>query len=146
MTKLEQNLINVIYQSLGIDTSSNAHAIFNIGVDEQFSGYSGEIFMYNGSEYQNVIDIIGRTNWTNVFALLTEPLRAIYDQQQQFVYLIVSYDDDGDFKFTYENFEHSNANMTISNRFIVWEYDEFGIGDRTKSLDKRVLDKYRPLN
>ena len=147
MTNLELNLIDVIYRLLEPETpASDVYAIFSIDVGNGYSSCSGEVFVQNETSRQNAVDVIGEQNWFAFLDIVSEPLRAIYDKQQQFVYIIVGHDDTGDFKFTYEDVGHVNADMTLSNRFIVWEYDEFDIGDRNIPLYKRVLDKYRPLN
>lgn len=146
MTKLEQNLIDVIYRLLEPETpASDVYAIFSVDIGNGHSSYSGEVFVQNDTSRQDAADVIGEQNWFAFLDVVSEPLRAIYDKQQQFVYLIIEHDNDGNFKFTYENMEHVNSDMTLSNRFIVWEYDEFGIGDRNIPLYNRVLNEYRPV-
>lgn len=146
MTKLEQNLIDTIYQLLEPDTPiSDVYAIFNIGVDEQFSGYSGEIFIRHDATYQNCAEVIGSKAWFAFLDIVSEPLRAIYDQQQPFNYVIVGHDANGNFKFTYETSDYDDG-LTLLDRFILWEYDELGIGSRTSLRRGRVINKYRPLN
>lgn len=147
MTKLEQNLIDAIYQTVSHDVSqADVFAIFGVDIGAGYSGYSAELFVKQGSEYINVPDMFGFPDWNDVIGTLIKPLRAIYDNQQKFEYLIIGHDEHGNFKFTYETESDNDPDMTIIDRYVIWEYDEFGIGDRTKLLDKNVLDKYRPLN
>lgn len=155
MTNLEQNLMNTIRQTLTHDTpDANVYAIFNVSTDDYFSAYSAEIFVKTGSDIQDTQKLIEPAQWQSLLGVLSEPLQAIYDNQQHFDYLIVGHDEHGQFTFKYEN----NVDMTLFERFVVWEYDEFGIGRRKAPLIKlnfgkramplrtSVLDKYRPVN
>lgn len=139
MIKLEKNLIDIISENLGIHPE-NFRGIFNIEIFGNQVACSSEIFVLQNGEYMNVQSQMTSEQWFSFLKNISDPLVQIY-KNQEFAYLMFktsSIKPD----FTYEK----NNSITISNRFILWEYDEFGIGNRGIPLYSRVLDEYRPLN
>ena len=96
------------------------------------------MFIEVDGKYQKLSSEVPDKLWFQFLKVIRKPLVDIYNHQQKFWYVLVS-DIDGNVTFTYEN-EYN------SYRFELWEYDEFGVGDRSIPVYKRILDEYRPLN
>lgn len=147
MTDLEQNLIDTIYQTVSRDVpQADVFAILSADIGAGYSSYFANMFIKQGSEYVDVPKAIGFPDWGDVIGTFAKPLRAIYDNQQKFEYLIIGHDEHGNFEFTYEINSENDADMTLFDRVIVWKYDEFGMGNREEPLYAEILNKYRPLN
>lgn len=99
------------------------------------------MFIEIDGQYQKLDNELPNRLWFQFLEVIRKPLVNIYNHQQKFWYLLVS-DVNGNITFTYENIEPDFSH----DRFILWEYDEFGIGSRTSLRRGRVINKYRPLN
>lgn len=140
MLKHEELLVNEILDKLNIE-SQGFKAIFNIEIANNQTACSAEIFVQQGIEYNDIQKNISDKKWFDFLQSISNLLIRIYKNHQKFTYLTISYSADNNYKINYE----ANDSISISNRFVLWEYDEFNIGDRNIPIYKRILDEYRPL-
>lgn len=145
MTELEESLYNSVNTWLtdtltGVD-GLNKKCIFYLNPNGGTIATEASMFIEVDGQYQKLDNEVPDKLWFQFLKVIRKPLVDIYNHQQNFWYVLVS-DVDGDITFTYENIEPDFSH----DRFIVWEYDEFGINDRTSKSRADVLNEYRPVN
>lgn len=146
MTELEELLHDSVNAWLtntlvGVD-GLNKKCVFYLNPNGGTIGTSADMFIEINGQYRKLNSEIPSQQWFRLLEVICKPRVDIYNHQQKFWYLLVS-DVDGNITFTYED---NHLIEFPEDRFIVWEYDEFGINDRTSKSRARVLDEYRPLN
>lgn len=143
MTELEFQLYNKIIQIIKRVYTKNIteiKSIFEINPNEGTILTSAKIYIKDESKIHNIQDLFSDKEWFGVLGDITDPLLNIYNSQNKFVYLTMNIKPGTKTIMKYE--PESEYNQY---RFVLWEYDEFGIGDRNIPIYKRILDKYRPL-
>lgn len=145
MTELEETLYSSVNtwltDTIGNTDDLNKKCIFYLNPNGGTIATSASMFIKVDGQYQKLESELPVKLWFQFLGVIQKPLVDIYNHQQKFWYLQVS-DVDGNISFTYED----NLIKSWAERFIVWEYDEFGINDRTSKSRARILDEYRPLN
>lgn len=144
MTELEEllhdSVNNWLTNTLVGVNNLNKKCIFYLNPNGGTIATGASMFIEIDGQYQKLDNELPNRLWFQFLEVIRKPLVDIYNHQQKFVYLLLDDAPHGTASVTYE--PESEYNQY---RFELWAYDEFGIGDRSIPIYKRILDEYRPV-